>query len=63
MPDEKQKLLAQSVRDVLHGVEADDVSAIMSIVAGNPTLRRNLLLKIIETLEQEAGVIIANFDF
>ena len=62
MPHEKQKLLAGSIKDMLHSIEADDVSTIRAIIAGNNALRRALLIKIVEILEQQADVEVSNFD-
>ena len=62
MPHEKQELLAGSVKGVLHSIEADDVSTIRAIIAGNIALRRALLIKIVEILEQQADVEVSNFD-
>ena len=63
MSSEKQALLARSIRDMLHSVDTNDVSTIMSVIAGDTALRKALLLKIVETVEQQADVAISNFDF
>lgn len=63
MPQDKQRLLVEKVKDVLHRVEAEDLTSFSNMLAGDPDLRREILVKIAEIIEQQANVKISNFDF
>ena len=62
MPREKQRLLANSVQEIVSNIKAEDVATIMAMAAGDAVLRKALLGKIVQTVEQQANVKVSNFE-
>jgi len=63
MPREKQRVLANSVQEIVSNLKAEDMATLMALVAGDVFLRKQILSKIVQTVEQQANVRISNFDF
>ena len=63
MPRHKQLVLAKSVQEIVTSLRAEDMAAVMALVAGDAMLRQRILSKIVQTVEQQANVRVSNFDF
>ena len=61
MSREKQTILANSVKEIVASLKADEVATVAALVAGDVMLKRRIVSKIVQTVEQQANVRVTNF--
>jgi len=63
MPHEQQRMLVIELQSILKNIDYRDFTFLMSVIAGDTLLKRRLLEKIVQTIEGQANVKVANFQF